>query len=92
MEPIRDCGYERLDLDAIRGRMKEMDVRSEYPPLYARYLPYNSSITAFYTELASFANYGPMYRRIQKYYLAAGSGGAMDALVQIRGDDMDITK
>ena len=29
MEPIRDRGYVRLDLDAIRGRMKEMDVRSE---------------------------------------------------------------
>ena len=49
-------------------------------------------VEAFYTELSSFANYGPMYRRVQEYWLSVGEGGAMDALVEIRGNDTDIPK
>ena len=56
------------------------------------YVSSNFVISAFYTELSSFANYGSMYRRIQKYYLAAGPGGSMEALVQIRANDTDIPK
>ena len=49
-------------------------------------------VEAFYTELSSFANYGPMYRRVQRYWLSVREGGAMDALVEIRGSDTDIPK
>ena len=48
--------------------------------------------TGFYDKLNSFANYGPMYRRIQKCFVAAGPRGAMDALVEVRGSSDDIAK
>ena len=47
---------------------------------------------ALYDELNSFANYGPMYRRINKCYIGRGPGGALDALVEIRGSGKDIPK
>ena len=45
----------------------------------------------FYSELESFANYGPMYRRIQKCYLAAGTFG-VDVLTEVHAWDEDIPK
>ena len=46
----------------------------------------------FYKGLIEFANYGPTYRRVQEYYLAASPGGGMEALVKIRGNDGDLPK
>ena len=48
--------------------------------------------SGFYNELEAFANYGPMYRRIQKCYLSLGSRGSVSALVEVRANGKYIPK
>ncbi|KAH9933653.1 ketoacyl-synt-domain-containing protein [Epithele typhae] len=72
LDPIPDTPYAHLDLNAIRGGMKPMDMKK------------------FYSDITSFANYGPMYRRIKKCYLAVRPGGAVDALAELKGNAPDI--
>ncbi|KAI0749982.1 hypothetical protein C8Q80DRAFT_660233 [Daedaleopsis nitida] len=48
------------------------------------------AMSGFYAELSSFANYGPMYRRIRRCYMGRGVAGAVEALAEIRGGDKDI--
>ena len=48
--------------------------------------------SGFYNELEAFANYGPIYRRIQKCYLSTGTDGSVNALLEIRGNGKDIPK
>lgn len=50
------------------------------------------STSAIYTEMASFAQFGPMYRRIRRCYMGIGTDGANEALVEIRGSGKDIPK
>ena len=49
-------------------------------------------LSGFYEKLSSFANYGSMYRRIQKCFVETGPRGAVEALVQVRGKGDDIPK
>lgn len=49
-------------------------------------------VIGFYDELSSFANYGPMYRRLRKFWVTTNPGGAMDALGEIRGAGNDIPR
>lgn len=49
-------------------------------------------LTGFYERMGSFAQFGPMYRRIQTCHVARGPNGAVEVLTQVRGADSDIPK
>ena len=42
--------------------------------------------------MSYFAQYGPMYRRIRQCHISTSSGGLIEALTEVRGDDGDLTK
>ena len=46
----------------------------------------------FYSGLAYFAQYGPMYRRIQQCHYAVRNDGVVEALVEVRARHRDIMK
>ncbi len=49
-------------------------------------------LLGFYERMSSFAQFGPMYRRIQTCHVARGANGAVEVLTQVRGADSDIPK
>ncbi|TBU55410.1 polyketide synthase [Dichomitus squalens] len=44
----------------------------------------------FYQQMGSFAQFGPMYRRIQTCHVSRGPNGSVEVLTQVRGADDDI--
>ena len=94
-EPVVDRGHSPLDLEAIKGRLKAVDMQggsSFWYSLRKKCLLLNPSVSGFYSKLSSFANYGPMYRRIRQCYLGTGPGGAVEALTELNGRTADIPK
>ena len=49
-------------------------------------------LTGFYEGMGSFAQFGPMYRRIQACHVARGPNGHVEVLTKVRGADTDIPK
>ncbi|KAI1798467.1 polyketide synthase [Ganoderma leucocontextum] len=47
-------------------------------------------MNGFYERMGSFAQFGPMYRRIQTCHVARGPNGTVEVLTQVRGADTDI--
>ncbi|KAI0694299.1 ketoacyl-synt-domain-containing protein [Cerioporus squamosus] len=46
--------------------------------------------STFYSQLQFFAQYGSMYRRVQRWYMSAGSHGEVEGLAEVRVDGGDI--
>ncbi|KAI0749993.1 ketoacyl-synt-domain-containing protein [Daedaleopsis nitida] len=64
------------------------EVRLDLESLRSRMNPINTD--TFYSELSHFAQYGPMYRRVQEVHIAIREEGAVEALVRVRARDTDI--
>ncbi|KAM5543754.1 hypothetical protein V8D89_002371 [Ganoderma adspersum] len=47
-------------------------------------------MNGFYERMGSFAQFGPMYRRIQTCHVVRGPNGSVEVLTQVRGADSDI--
>lgn len=51
-----------------------------------------SSYLGFYDRMTTFAQFGPMYRRIRACYINRGAYGTVEALTEVRAAEADIPK
>lgn len=78
-EPITQV-YEALDIDAIRNEC-ETEVETE-GIVRCRLNSTDNSIQAFYNSIQYFAQYGPTFRRVAKFFMSKNGNSAF---TEVRG-------
>ena len=92
LEPIDQTTIRTVDLESLRNKMTAVDMNGRLYVEKGLESFLMACLTGFYEGMGSFAQFGPMYRRIQACHVTRGPNGHVEVLTEVRGADTDIPK